>query len=444
MQGIIVQESDTAFLRFDIFHDGSSVKLFTAYINGSNVTKYKYIMLPNSPNYRQVIRSGDQWTFRYSNDGSTWINAVTFTQSLAVTEVGFFAGTAGSNPAFLSSVDYFMDLAAPLVDNDISVLPDPGPTTNASPVIDTWYSYAQSVRRSGQPGTTQKWDNILGNVSSDAGISTLTYKINGGSEQPLDPNSTNPRLLPGSGDYNIELDPVTSLDIGTNSVEIKATDTNGLETTKTIALDYNPGGTATLPYIANWGALSDISQVESIAHIVDGLWKLTPGGIRPTQTGYDRTIAIGDITWSSNYEVTVPITPHNPYTAIGFAVGWQGHEGSQKPKTGWPLQALAWIRGPNHSPKLEIVTYAGPDASPVIEAAQAIPSLRLNETYLLKTSSEPLNNEVSRFYVKFWRQSEGEPTAWNLHADVPTRNGSVLLVDWHGGATYGNVTIDPL
>ena len=443
MQGIIVQESDTVFLRFDIFHDGSGAKLFAAYINGSNVTTHKVITLPNSPNYRQVIRSGDQWTFRYSNDGATWTNAVTFTQSLAVTEVGFFAGTAGSNPAFLSSVDYFMDLAAPLADNDTSASPAPGPTDNSPLAIDTWYSYDQSVRRSGQPGNTQKWDNILGNVSSDAGLSTFTYKINGGSEQSLNPNSRNPRLL-RAGDYNIELDPVTSLDIGTNSVEIKATDINGLEATKTIALDYNPGSIAQMPYTANWGALTDIKHVEKIAHIVDGLWELTPAGIRPTQTGYDRTIAIGDITWPSNYQVTVPITAHQNFVAIGFAVGWQGHEGSQKPKKGWPLQALAWIRGPKNNPKLEIVTYAGENASPVIETGQAIPSIILNEAYILKTSSEPLNNEVSRFYVKFWRESEGEPTAWNLHADVPTRAGSVLLVDWHGGATYGNVTIEPL
>ena len=83
-------------------------------------------------------------------------------------------------------------------------------------------------------------------------------------------------------------------------------------------LIYNPGSVAPLPYMADWGALAGIEHVESIAHIVDGLWKLTPDGIRGIQTGYDRTIAIGDMTWPSNYEVTVPFTAHKNFTAIGF------------------------------------------------------------------------------------------------------------------------------
>jgi hypothetical protein len=123
LQGIIVQQADDIFLRFDIFSTPSP-KLFVAYVNGSSYTIHQSpITLPNYPKYRQVVRSGDEWTFRYSNDGTTWTDALTFTQSLSVTEVGFFAGTAGSNPSFLSSVDYFMDVDAPIVDNDTWIAP---------------------------------------------------------------------------------------------------------------------------------------------------------------------------------------------------------------------------------------------------------------------------------------------------------------------------------
>ena len=172
--------------------------------------------------------------------------------------------------------------------------------------------------------------------------------------------------------------------------------------------------------------------------------EINPDGIRGIQTGYDRTIAIGDMTWPSNYEVTVPFTAHKNFTAIGFAVGWQGHEGSQQPKKGWPLEALAWVRGPKWSPTLEIVRYAGPNLPAIVDVSVSIPPIEVGETYILKTSSEPFNSTTSRFDVKFWKQEDGEPTDWNINADVPTRDGSVLLVAWHADTTFGNVHIEPI
>ena len=217
-QGIIVQQDNDTFLRFDLFSSGNKTKLFVAYIDGATSTIHKPVTtLPNSPKYQQVIRSGDQWIFRYSTDGTTWTDAVTFTQSLAVTEVGFFAGTSGSNPEFLSSVDYFMDVDNPIVDNDTWTAPPP--------VITAWYKYNEPFGQFGQPGTTQQWVNILGDVFSNTELATLTYKINGDPEQSLNPNSNNPRLV-GSGDFNIELDPAASLNIGSNLIEIKVTDIN--------------------------------------------------------------------------------------------------------------------------------------------------------------------------------------------------------------------------
>ena len=434
-QGIIIQQDNDTFLRFDIFYGGRT-KLFIAYVDGATKIIHKPVTgLQGSPKYQQVIRSGDQWTFRYSSDGVAWTNAVTFTQSLTVTEVGFFAGTAGSNPDFISSVDYFMDVNDPIVDADSgAVLPT---------VINTWYEYAQPFARSGQLGLSQKWFNILGNVSSNTDLSSLTYSLNGSNAVTRLRFGSNTLRLKGRGDFNIEIDP-TRLNNGSNSIKIVATDINGLVTSKTVSFDYSLGNTWPLPYTANWGAISNIKRVESIAHIVDGLWELTPNGIRSIQKGYDRTIAIGDVAWSSDYEVTVPITlPSNSFNGIGFGVGWQGHEGRRSPKLEWPLQALFWIRGPSSNAKLEIVTYGGPSIGEVLEASQPV-SVTKNVTYLLKSSSESIGNGMSRFKVKFWQQNDVEPVNWNLSANIPTRDGSVLLVDWFAGATFGNVEIRPL
>jgi hypothetical protein len=439
LQGIVVQQTDDIFLRFDVFYNSSGVHLFVAYVDAisGTVTIYRSIALTDSPNYRQVIRTGDNWTFRYSSDGINWTDTGTFIQGLAVTEVGFFAGTEGVNPQFLSSVDYFIDLDEPINDND-SWIPPVSPNI-AAPLINTWYEYGQLS--SGQLGLSQKWANILGNVSTDINLSSLVYTVNGGLEQPLKFGSDS-RRLQEKGDFNIEID-YTDLNVGFNQIEIKAKDSNNQLTRKIVTVNYDPGQYWPFPYTANWKSLEDIKEIENIAHVVDGLWTLTDDGIRTVQSGYDRSIAIGDATWASDYEVTVPITLHSGFSGIGFAVGWQGHEGVRSPKIEWPLQALAWIRGPISNATLEILTYGGLDGWEVVETPdpQQSVSISKNVTYMLKSSSEILSNGKSRFSVKFWKQNDVEPVAWNIYADVPTQDGSILLVAYNTDVTFGNVTV---
>ena len=438
-QGIIVQQDNDTFLRFDIFY-GNTTKLFVAYIDGGSFVPHLPITtIQNSPKYQQVERVGDLWTFRYSDDGAVWTDAVTFTETnIAVTEVGFFAGTSGSNPDFLSSVDYFMNLDSPIPDTDTWMAP--------APVITSWYGYNQpSSGPFGKPGTPQKWANILGNVFSGTNLDTLTYKLNFGPEQSLRFGPDTRRLL-GVGDFNIEIDP-TDLDDGSNFVEIEATDVNGLVTTDTVNINYSMGNLWRFPYTADWQSISDIQDIETLAHIVDGKWTLTTDGIKSLQNGYDRTIAIGDETWSSNYEVTVPFTLHKTsFNGVGFGMGWQGHEGSQSPKIAWPVQAIAWVRGPHTNPHLEIIKYDELTLGEEEIVSVPIPALIKDQLYQLKASSEPLNDGsgLSKVSVKFWLDSAGEPSTWNISGNVPTRDGSVLLVAWFADTTFGNVSIMPV
>ncbi len=440
MQGLIIQETDNSFLRFEVYHTGNEAKLLARYVNASTnetATNELHTNLPNgSPNYRRVERSGNNWKFWYSYDGTdgSWILAADFDRTLAVTEVGFYAGTAGGNPAFLSSIDYFNDLNAPITDTDTWIPPvteevDP-------PLITTWYGDALTF---GQPGVSQKWANILGHVSSDIDISSLRYALNNGTEKSL--RFTPGRRIENAGDFNIEIDR-SSLNVGFNTVVIKAKDNNDQVTSKIVTISYSEN-TWPLPYTADWSSLNTINEVESVAHIVDGLWELTADGIKTKETGYDRTIAIGDLTWpTDDYEVTVPFTLHSDFSGVGFAVGWQGHEGSSSPGKEWPLQALVWIRGSNANPTFNIVTYGGLIDWEVTEVTQQLNSLIINEKYMLKSYSESLNGGMSRFYAKFWKQSDNEPSAWNLQADVPTRDGSVLLVAHETDITFGNVSVN--
>ena len=450
MQGIIVQESDSSFLRFDIFYSDSAggVKLFAAYVDASSgeTENYKFVGLPNgSPAYRQVIRSGDNWTFRYSYDGSAWTNAVTFTKKLVVKEVGLFAGTAGINPSFLSSADYFMNLDNPITDNDTWTPPG---NNGAPPIVNAWYDYNPQA---GQPGSSQKWFNILGNVSSDLNLTSLTYSLNSGAEQTLRFAPDGSNRLENDGDYTIEIDRSSLLN-GQNHVVISAKDDQNQLTQKTVTLNYNANARWPFPYTANWGSLSHIRDVESVAHVVDGLWELTPNGVRTAETGYDRAITVGDINWDANYEVTVPFTPHSGFSGIGFAVGWQGHdfERSESPRTGWPLQSLAWVRGPINKATLEILTYGGPrDGRPNpwenirTPDPQKRVTISVGETYMLKSSSVSLGGGMSRFKVKLWKQSQAEPAEWGVQADIKTRKGSVFITAYNGDVTFGDVIVKP-
>ena len=466
LQGIIVQQSDDEFLRFDVFYNITGISVLAAYIDNTttigNVIPHGEVSTGSTfPNYQRVIRSGDDWTFRYSEDGITWTDLPLFNQPMTVTKVGVFAGTAGSTPPeFLSSVDYFVDLdlddtpivslsGTPINDSDTWT-----PPASPPPVINTWY--AQPTIQFGQAGTPQKWANILGNVFSDINIVSLTYTINGGSEQPVAFGSSGFDFrLENKGDFNIEIDYTTlAIAPGPNTIVITATDSNSQITTKTVNINYSPVDIGLPPYAVDWSTLSnDIQNIGNVAHIVDGLWELTADGIRTTQTGYDRAIAIGDDTWpSDNHEVTVPFTPHANYSGIGFGVGWQGHEvnstlPNQSPRVGWPVQALAWVRGPNTNPSLEIVTYADV-ASNIWEVTvgtpQVLSPLTLGDLYMLKSYSEPLGGGMSKFHVKFWKNSDTEPTTWNIVEDVTTRDGSVLLVSYKGDVTFGNVSVTPV
>ncbi|MDF1839522.1 MAG: hypothetical protein P1V35_16760, partial [Planctomycetota bacterium] len=129
LQGVLVEQDANHWLRFDLYSDGSGVSYYAGTTNGGGTLEEANGTLnASAPYYLRVGRSGNQWTFEHSSDGSGWTTLASFTQALTVQQVGTYAGNAGgsSAPAFTALVDYVFDTLAPVV-------PEDGPTTGSGP-----------------------------------------------------------------------------------------------------------------------------------------------------------------------------------------------------------------------------------------------------------------------------------------------------------------------
>jgi len=113
--GLLVEEDDTNFIRFDVFSDGTGLHLYSASLtNGVPSQKVNDIIGSAPTMYLRLARTGDQWTGWYSYDGVIWVTAVSFSHSLTVTSVGVFGGNYTPNPAYTAVVDYFVETSAPI------------------------------------------------------------------------------------------------------------------------------------------------------------------------------------------------------------------------------------------------------------------------------------------------------------------------------------------
>ena len=326
--------------------------------------------------------------------------------------------------------------------------------------INFWYGDTQNF---GQQGNPQNWVNVLGNISqtnvSDV-RSTVKggYSVNGGETKSL-AIGTNGNRLVSFGDFNIGIDHA-ELREGANLVKVtilRKSDDVELAS-KTATINYTHGNRWPFPYTADWGRVNNIQDIGKVGQIVDGLWEPVSEGIRVVtkgNKGYDLTIAIGDETWPTDYEVTVPFISHTASKGIGFAFGWQGHtydssDRQNHPPIQWPLQALAWVRGDK---EIEILTYDGPkrpggggwEKSLIKEPLASHQRIKTGKKYFLKARSKSIaNSNFSQVYFKLWAEGEGEPSDWMINATAPTRKGSILLVAYDVKITFGNITVSRL
>ena len=116
--GLVVEESATDWVRADLYHDGSNLRVFAgATDNGSSASRRNQIV-PTNTSCLRLDRSGDTWTVTYSSDGATWVAAGSFSETLSVTTAGVFVGNAGPSPAYTAQIDYVFETGSPISPED--------------------------------------------------------------------------------------------------------------------------------------------------------------------------------------------------------------------------------------------------------------------------------------------------------------------------------------
>ncbi|MPZ26525.1 MAG: hypothetical protein GEV12_08720 [Micromonosporaceae bacterium] len=113
MQGLTVEQASDSFLRFEVHHTGSQLRLFASTTgSGTPKTRVSSALPALTTVHLRVARSGGTWTLSWSGDGNSWTVATSFAHPLSVTRVGPFVGNyrgAGTAPAFTALVDYAVD-----------------------------------------------------------------------------------------------------------------------------------------------------------------------------------------------------------------------------------------------------------------------------------------------------------------------------------------------
>ncbi|GAB63955.1 MAG: hypothetical protein DWB56_06385 [Candidatus Jettenia sp.] len=444
MQGLIIEQDSKNYLRFDFYSNSTDITIFAAsYANGSSTTKKNRIIMDDTPSpvplYMRIKRQGNQWTQSYSYNRVKWFTNVSFSYGLTVKSVGIFVGNSGSSsiPAYTGLIDYFFNTSSP-------INPEDGGNTKP-PVVNVWYG---NYQRFGYLGIPQRWINILGRVSDPDldDISSLSYSLNGGPKYPL---SLGPdeRRLTSFGDFNIDI-AYTDLLCGQNQVAITATDTFGNTALKTVDIKYDCGNIWPETYSVNW---SSVTNIQDVAQVVDGIWVLGTGGVRTAIKGYDRLIAIGDVSWDE-YEVTAPVTIHKLGSSthrgsVGFVMRWKGHydwDGS-RPRWGWyPFGAFGgydWVW--NGESGDYILRMFGNKSS--IAEDKSGRHLKTGIEYLFKMRAETAGGK-SVYSLRIWEKGTSEPSEWDLRGlgvEGELQQGSLLLLAHYADVSFGNVTITP-
>ena len=178
--GILVQESPTSYVRFDVHSDGTDIKAFAGSILnnvGTPQTGDNIIVDSNGvvPLYVGVSRTGDLWQMSTSKDGSNWTLVASFTSPLTVTAAGVFVGNEGTDPpAFTGAYDFFQ--------TNIPKFPTlllPANGSVAVPITPqlVWQSFSGGVTYHVQAGTDSTFTS--GIMVNDSTVADSTKTLSG-------------------------------------------------------------------------------------------------------------------------------------------------------------------------------------------------------------------------------------------------------------------------
>lgn len=186
--GILVEEGVGEALRVEVHHNGSETRVFVACFDLFQPTIHtnQLIAAPGAPLWLRLRRTGSDWEFWRSSDGSSWTLASTFAHAMSVQSVGVYAGNSAGH-AHTATIDYVFNTAAPIVPEDgglfpvavgvqgqgsVSTSPDLGAYGAGQPITVTatpaagWVFHAWTGDLAGQPNPAQLV--VQGPVTADA------------------------------------------------------------------------------------------------------------------------------------------------------------------------------------------------------------------------------------------------------------------------------------
>ncbi|MCB0666177.1 MAG: hypothetical protein KDC80_10160 [Saprospiraceae bacterium] len=317
--------------------------------------------------------------------------------------------------------------------------------------ISIWYGHHQ---RFGTPAFTQRWINILGNISPVERVIQSRYTLNGQSPIPFSLGSDLHRLAE-PGDFNLDIR-LNDLNKGRNQLVIMVQNDSGKEFFDTVLVEIEERKSWPLPYDIDFANVADLQDV---TQIVDGKWIKTADGIRTDFPYYDRVISIGDTSWTS-YDVLIKLTIHDwspsqpgPPTYnvshFGVAMHWRGHhpDKNQPYRKWYPLGAQGefLLKEENDSCRWRILFDGQHKEKPPVYASGVNKIVKGLQIWI-RSQIRNLGGDKSVYSFKQWAQGEDEPAAWNISEeevnDYPS--GSLCLVPHNSDVTIHSIKITPV
>ncbi len=327
--------------------------------------------------------------------------------------------------------------------------------STAPSVIDLTYGDDLSFGHLGNP---QEFVNIIGRVTDPDGVDTLTYRLNGSPERTLSIGGpgANPRLANNQFNADIDIDNDPFFVVGTNNLELTATDSTGDTTTRQTSFLYEADRVWPLPYAIDW---DEVDALPAVTQVVDGEWVIDDNGVSNVRSRYDRLVAVGDMAWT-DYEVETTITVHSVgggAAGIGFIMRWTGHTDEpphvpgDQPLLGFEsgLGSASWFRylTDAEGPRLVIA-----DGSEDIFAEDLSGfDLAMDTPYVFRSRVETLPGGEYQYTLSVWEEGQPEASGITIQGIPPVgttgatkANGSVLLVAHRLDATFGDVVVRPI
>ena len=159
MQGIRIEQNASNSITVQFDHNGTAMEVVYSHVVGNVAGTPVSVEIPTgAPMYMRAVRRASRFTFSYSVDGVSWVEAAATDRVMTVARVGAFVGNYSTStpPAHTGLIDYFYKRA---VAPSITVSPQSTTVTEQT-------SATFSVVASGTPTLSYRWRRNGVNIPS--------------------------------------------------------------------------------------------------------------------------------------------------------------------------------------------------------------------------------------------------------------------------------------